>query len=157
MRRHDREVTDEAAIRAILDDARVCRLAFWDEDIGAPYIVPLSYGYDYGKAGLRLIFHSAQNGRKLELLRKNPRVGFELDCGYELLRADTACGHSCRFASIIGAGEARVIEAEEDRIRAVHLLIMHVAGRNPPVQPGVFAHTILFEVTADMFSAKRRV
>ena len=49
MRRTDRQVADEAGIRAILDRCQVCRLALWDEE--GPYIVPMSYGYRWDEGG----------------------------------------------------------------------------------------------------------
>lgn len=70
MRRIDRQVADEAGIRAILDRCQICRLALWDEE--GPYIVPMSYGYRMDEGGLKLYFHCAGEGRKLDALRRDP-------------------------------------------------------------------------------------
>ena len=48
-------------------------------DGGVPYIVPLNYGYEYADGELTFYFHSAKEGRKLEILKKNPTVCLELD------------------------------------------------------------------------------
>ena len=70
MRRKDREVTDPAAIRQILDSAKVMYMGL--SDLGEPYVVPLNYGYTLENGILTLYFHSAPAGRKMESLKENP-------------------------------------------------------------------------------------
>jgi nitroimidazol reductase NimA-like FMN-containing flavoprotein (pyridoxamine 5'-phosphate oxidase superfamily) len=64
MRRHEREITDKKEIEAIIRKALVCRLAMVDGD--KPYVVPLCFGY----ADHTLFFHSAGEGKKLEIIKK---------------------------------------------------------------------------------------
>ena len=77
MRRKDREVTDQAAIQAILDKAQVLHLAMIDGD--RPYVVPMHYGYTLENGRLTLYLHSAKEGRKLDILSKNSAVAFVLE------------------------------------------------------------------------------
>lgn len=84
MRREDRSVTELDGIEAILKECRTCHLAMVDE--GKPYVVPLSYGYQLNEDGtLTLYFHSAKEGRKLDILRKNNLVCFEISREGELM------------------------------------------------------------------------
>jgi nitroimidazol reductase NimA-like FMN-containing flavoprotein (pyridoxamine 5'-phosphate oxidase superfamily) len=53
MRRNDREIASRAEIKAILDEAQVCRIGLADEH--GPYIVPVCFGYEDGA----LYIHSA--------------------------------------------------------------------------------------------------
>ena len=73
MRKVEREIRDQAEILAIMNEALVCRLGFSDE--GTPYVVPMNFGL--GENCLYL--HCAREGRKLDILRKNDRVCFEMD------------------------------------------------------------------------------
>lgn len=68
MRRKEREICDPEEMESIISRACVCRLAMCEGY--APYVVPLCFGYE----GEYLYFHSATEGRKLEILKKNPRV-----------------------------------------------------------------------------------
>ena len=74
MRRKEREVTDIKEIREVLDSCKVCRLGIADE--GGAYIVPLNYGYRLEDGVLTLYFHGAKEGKKLDLIRKNPELLF---------------------------------------------------------------------------------
>jgi nitroimidazol reductase NimA-like FMN-containing flavoprotein (pyridoxamine 5'-phosphate oxidase superfamily) len=116
MRRKDRELTDKKDLLAILDEADVCRIAIQTRQ--APYIVPLNFGYSWEEC-LVLYFHCATEGRKLELLVQNNVVGFELDSGHELVKAETACSWGMKYRSIIGTGEVSFMEDEQEKARAL--------------------------------------
>ena len=105
MRRAEREVTEEAHIREILEGCETLRLGLWDgEEV---YVVPVSYGYLYEEGRCTLYFHGSAQGRKAEVLARGGNVGFELDRGAELVTAEVACGHSTRYQSVVGSGEAQ--------------------------------------------------
>ena len=92
MRRNDREITDSREILSIVNECKVIRLAMLDEQ-GLPYIIPLNFGYRFADGVFTFYCHSAREGHKLELLRRDPRVSFEMDCRGELQSADHACGY----------------------------------------------------------------
>lgn len=103
LRRDDREITDRAAIEAILHRAGVGRLGLAVD--GQPYVVPLNYVYYNGA----LYFHCADEGRKIEMLKANPRVCFEVDEHYGTVRSNKPVPHSSHYASVIVFGQARVL------------------------------------------------
>jgi nitroimidazol reductase NimA-like FMN-containing flavoprotein (pyridoxamine 5'-phosphate oxidase superfamily) len=88
-------------------------------DEGLPYVVPLCFGYEKGA----LYFHSATVGRKLEILKKNPKVSFEMDIDWVLVRSGDRC--NMRYRSVIGFGDASLIEASEDKRNALDLIMRH--------------------------------
>ena len=51
------------------------RIAFYDD--GDIYIVPINYGYEVVDGNYHFYFHETKAGRKYELSRINPNVGFE--------------------------------------------------------------------------------
>ena len=78
MRRSDREITDLDEILSIINDCKVIHLAMVDD--GEPYLLPLNFGYTCEGGAFSFFCHSAREGRKLDILRKNPTVAFEMDC-----------------------------------------------------------------------------
>lgn len=120
MRRKDRELMDKKDLLAILDEADVCRIAI--QAGKAPYIVPLNFGYAWEEK-LVLYFHSANEGRKLDLLQQNNAVGFELDTGHELVKADLACNWGMKYKSIIGTGNIRFIDDETEKATALSVIM----------------------------------
>lgn len=156
MRRKDREVTARGQIEDILRACKVCRLAMNGED-GVPYIVPLNFGYTWDGEWPVFYLHSAQAGRKLDLLGRDARVGFEMDCDYVLEgEADEACTYTNRYASIIGTGRCEVVTSDEEREAGMRCLMQHVAGKQDwKFDPHWMGKTAVLRVCADQLTAKR--
>ncbi len=119
MRRNDKEITDNNTIEEILKDAEVCRIALSDNN--QPYIVPVNFGY----RDKTLFFHSAPAGRKLDIIRRNNRVCFEVETGYELVTADSPCDFTARYRSVIGFGRAEIIEDKTEKLQALNVIMDH--------------------------------
>jgi len=115
MRRGEKESTDREELRSILAAARVCRVAMCDGD--RPYLVPLSFALD----GDDLVLHAAREGRKLEILRRNPAVCFEVEEGVTIRPAETACDFSFGFRTVIGFGDAEPVEDPAEKRRLLGL------------------------------------
>ncbi len=122
MRRADKAVTDQKEIEAILREAQVCRIAMCDRS--EPYVVPVCFGYEDRK----LYFHSAAEGKKIEALRANPRVCFEVEVDVEVRLGKVPCGSGVRYRSVIGRGRAELIEDEDEKRRALDVLMRHYGG-----------------------------
>ena len=97
--------------------------------IMAIYIVPLNYGYTYENEKYVFYFHGAKAGRKYELSKASPNVGFEIDGAYELLEADVACDYSAKFQSVIGTGRLSIVEDYEEKIKGLNVLMNHISGK----------------------------
>lgn len=117
MRRADKEIADRGEIDKILRKATVCRLGLVDGAI--PYIVPLSFGYD----GNTLYFHSACEGKKVDLLRRNAVVCFEFDVDADPVRSETSCGWTMRYRSVIGSGTASFVEDLVGKSEALKIIM----------------------------------
>ena len=117
MRRKDRELTELADILQVIEQCRICRLAMSDAE--GLYLVPMHFGYAYADGRLELYFHSAREGRKIDALRANPQVCFEMDCDMQVYAGnpEIPCTYSSRFLSVIGNGRA-----------GIHLYRGHAAG-----------------------------
>ncbi len=156
MRRADREVTDPEKILEMVRRCTCCRIGFCDD--GKVYIVPLSFGF--AKTGNTYVFyfHSAREGRKLDLIRKNPDVGFEMDSDYEIIAGDVACDYSARFRSIIGNGTLSMVESMEEKRLGLTLIMEQQAGRQDWVFHDKMVDAVaVFKLTVTEMSCKERM
>ena len=154
MRRKDRAVTDEAAIRDILERAKVLHLALNAE--GAPYVVPLHYGYRLEGGALTLYVHCAKEGRKLELLRRDPRVFVEIDADECLLPAAAACGWGAAYACVMCRARAAIVEDAAEKAEALALLMKTQTGREFAFDEKAAAAVTVVRLDAEELSAKAR-
>ncbi len=119
MRRKDREIKDKTEIERIIKKALVCRVALSDGN--SPYVFPVCFGFKDGC----LYFHSAQEGKKIEILKKNNKVCFEMDIDTELVEGEKGCEWGIRYSSIIGFGTASFVEDAEEMKKALSILLEH--------------------------------
>lgn len=119
MRRKDREITNLQEIVDVIDNCDVCRIAFFDDIY--PYIIPMNFGFKIENNKIILYFHCAPDGQKLDLLRKNPNVSFEMDCGHKLITGSSACEYTMEYASVIGNGVASFVT--DDKISALDCIM----------------------------------
>lgn len=155
MRRQDRAIQDPEELKAVLDRCKVCRVGMVEE--GKPYIVPLNFGYTLEGEELTLWFHSARQGRKLDILRQNPQVCFEMDCGHALTgEGEEACVYSYAFSSIMGEGITELPEDPEQKLEGLRHLMEQVAGAGDyTFDPKVVQHTVVLRLRVQWYTGKR--
>lgn len=155
MRRKDRAVTEPEEIEAILKSCRTCHLAMAED--GQPYVVPLSYGYKWKESGeLELYFHSAGEGKKLDILKKNPRVCFEISKEGEIIKAQPPCNSGLLYASIIGNGKAYFVDEVSEKCRALSELFYQQTGSRAEFEEKQADSVCVFKVVSADYTAKRK-
>jgi nitroimidazol reductase NimA-like FMN-containing flavoprotein (pyridoxamine 5'-phosphate oxidase superfamily) len=156
MRRKDREISDSRELLAIIKANKVCRLGMADGN--QPYVVPLNYGFEFEGDNLILYFHCADEGKKIDVLKKNGSVCFEIDGEHQLTVGDTPCEYGYNFASIIGFGDAHFIGDEAEKTHALNLLMRHQTGedRDFDFAPAHLRAVTVFKVVLSSFTGKRR-
>jgi len=124
MRRQDREIKDEELMESIIRRAPVCRIGLSEDNV--PYIVPLNFGYKDNF----LYFHSAKEGKKIDMIRKNNNVCFEVDIEHKLVQGENPCDWSMKYYSVIGFGKAFLVEDYEEKRGALDIISEHYAGKS---------------------------
>lgn len=128
MRRNDRMITDREEILDVLNSCKVFRMAVHDED--GLYIVPLNFGYTYEGDVLKLYFHSANEGRKVDAMAADPKVAIEMDTDHYLVEGPNACSFGYLYSSIMGNGTVRKLTDPDEKCEALNCLMNHQLMRN---------------------------
>ncbi len=124
MRRKDKEITDIDEIERIIKKAIRCRIGLVDSD--EPYVVPVSFGYERNA----LYFHSALEGRKVELIKKNNKICFEIDTDVEVVKDKKPCAWTMKYRSVIGVGRAYILENDEEKSHGLKLIMKQYTEGN---------------------------
>jgi len=119
LRRKEQEITDVNEIQAVIDRAVICHLAMCKDNI--PYVVPLNFGYREGC----LYFHCADEGMKIDFLRSNDLVCFEMETDYRLVYNETPCSWNQYYHSVIGFGRVHFIINRKEKLEALKILLNH--------------------------------
>lgn len=155
MRRTDREITDFSEIVAIMKKCDVCRIALHDEQF--PYIVPLNFGIELNGKEILLYFHGALEGKKYDLMRKNNKVAFEMDCSHRLVTEMDTKNCTMEYESVMGCGCMEFVK-EEGKYRALCILMEHYPVREDFwFNEAVIPATNVFRLRVETLTAKRRM
>ena len=125
MRRKEREITNRDEIIDVLRRCSVVHLGLITNDY--PYVVPMNYGFDSKGESMTLWFHSAPCGLKLDLIRQNPKVGFEAECSLNLVVGEKARGYTMEYESVIGYGDIEICEDSDSKRRGLKALMRQYA------------------------------
>lgn len=119
MRKTNQEITDEAIIEDILKGSAICRIAMIDDNI--PYILPFNYGYSDNC----IYIHSAPAGKKINLLKQNNKVCFEIEQQADIVKNDVACKWDTTYRSVIGYGHVEIIEDFTEKKAGLEIIMKH--------------------------------
>jgi nitroimidazol reductase NimA-like FMN-containing flavoprotein (pyridoxamine 5'-phosphate oxidase superfamily) len=150
VRRKDKDITDIQLIEKILKEAEVIRIAMVDE--GMPYLVAMNYAYADGF----IYMHSAKEGRKIDILKKNNKVAFQVDKDVELLLTREACRCSTKYLSVFGTGYTTFIDEKEEKKQALDaLMTRYTEGLNFEYPSEVLERTLVIKVSIETMTGKK--
>lgn len=124
MRRNDKKITDRTEIEEILSENTICRIGLSDKNL--PYIIPMNYGYHNNM----IYLHSACIGKKIDIIRQNNKVCFEITDSIELIKAENACDYGTRYRSVIGFGKVYFVNDSAEKVKALQIIMEQHTGKS---------------------------
>ena len=149
MRRSEKEIDDIGVIEEILRTASVCRLGLCEGN--RPYVVPLCFGYEENA----LYVHCASQGKKMEILRKNKNVCFEVDIEQEFIKGETACDCGMKYRSVIGFGKAVFVEDAESKRKALDIIMQNYLDGTFEYLEEAVEKTVVVKIEIESMSGKK--
>lgn len=152
MRRKDREITDFDEIIEVMKKCDVCRIALNDD--GYPYILPLNFGMKTEGEQITLYFHGSGEGKKYELIGRDNRASFEMDCAHKLIADREACRCTMGYESIVGRGRIEIVPTGEKQ-EALRALMEQYHEEGFPFRQEVADRTTVMKLTVEEVTGKR--
>lgn len=119
MRRKDLEINDPKEIENIIQAGEVCHLGLAENNI--PYVIPMSYGY----VDNTLYLHSAGKGKKIDIIKTNNKVCFDIVVSPKTITNPDPCESSVAYKSVIGFGAATLLEDHEEKTVGLNAIVKH--------------------------------
>ena len=154
MTKRERQVTDPVQIAHILDTGKVLHLGLAVNN--EPYVVPMNYGYTMEEGKLVLYLHSALQGKKLDMMRANPKVFFEIDCDLKPFEGRVPCQYGLVYSSIMGRGTATIVEDVEEKKQAMSLLMKTQTGKDFSFEDRLVSIVAVIRIDVTEYTAKHR-
>ena len=142
---------DNEQIESVLKQCSICFVGMADTD-GTPYVIPMNFGYKDGS----LYLHSAQEGRSISILNRNPRVCISFCPTTELAyqNVEVACSYRMRAKSVICRGRVNFIEDPEEKREALNILMRHYSSREFVYSDPAVKNVKIWEIPIDSVTAK---
>ncbi|MEX1378138.1 MAG: pyridoxamine 5'-phosphate oxidase family protein [Eubacteriales bacterium] len=155
MRRKEKQMPKDEVYK-YLKKCTVVRLALFDNEY--PYIVPMNYGFENADGKDILYMHCANDGKKLDLLKSNQKVGFEMDLDYGITNDETPSECTTKYASLIGTGLVEIVNSYTDKAHALSILMKEIAGREVQVfDKRIVDKTTILKLTIKNITGKTNI
>ncbi len=149
MRRRDRAITDPALLEDIIRRSEVCRLAMSDGE--QPYVVPVNFGY----SDRTIYVHCAPQGRKVDILKRNPRVCVEFDVDDEIVLGGKASNCTSKYRSVLAFGVASLVDDPEAKRRALDILMAQYTTGTHVYEDKILAKTLIIRIDISEMTGKQ--
>lgn len=154
MRRKEREIKDTSELVKILSKNCVGTLSVSGGEY--PYAVPLNFGFSENDGKFKVYFHCASEGKKIELIKKNPKVCFEVHTMERITgEGESACVYSCAYESVIGFGCARELTSHDEKKEALIKIMENCTGREFGFNENQTRGVTVFEIVFSEVTGKR--
>ena len=154
MTKRERQVTDEKQIMAILDAGKVMHLGLAVDN--EPYVVPMNYGYTHENGKLVMYLHSAVRGKKLDMIRANPKVFFAIDCDRVPFEGKLPCQYGMVYSSVMGKGIATLVDDVEEKMKAMTVLMKTQTGKDFTFNEKLVSIVTVIRIDVEEYTAKHR-
>ena len=154
MTKRERQIFDEKQIMDILDQGKVLHLGLAVDN--EPYVVPMNYGYIKEDGKLVIYLHSAVRGKKLDMIRANPKVFFEIDCDLHPFESELPCQYGISYSSVMGKGTARIVEDVEEKKQAMSILMKTQTGKDFTFEDRLVSIVSVICIDVAEYTAKHR-
>ena len=153
--KREQRITDQEQILELLDAGKVLHLGLCADN--EPYVIPMNYGYTMEDEKLVLYLHSAVRGKKLEMIRANPKVYFEFATDLQPFGSGKPCQHGLAYSAVLGKGTASIVEDVEQKKQAMTILMKTQTGKDFEFNDELVSIVAVIRIDVQEYAAKRRL
>jgi uncharacterized protein len=147
----NRLYTDPKKAQEIIDKCEVCYVGMIDQD-QMPYVLPFNFGYH----DQFIYLHSAQEGRKIDILKNNPRVCVAFSTDHQLFHRHepVACSYGMRYRSVLAFGRIEFVEDYDLKVEAMNVVMRKYAGRDFTYNAPAINNVSIYRVVVEKIETK---
>ncbi|MDP4282300.1 MAG: pyridoxamine 5'-phosphate oxidase family protein [Bacteroidota bacterium] len=148
-----RTLTNPEEIRGIIGKCQVCQVGMSDEN-GNPYTLPMNFAFTGDNDTVWL--HSSRNGKKMDILKKNPKVciSFSTDYTLRFQNENIACSYSMKYRSVLIFGKVEFIEDPAEKADVLNRIMTHYVKRTFRFAPPALREVCCWKVKAEKIEAR---
>jgi len=150
MKTLNQEIKDQKIMGEILACAEFIRISMIDGD--RPYILPFNYGYKDGC----IYIPSAPEGKKIDLLKQNPEVCFEIEQSESIIKSKKSCKWSSLYRSVEGSGTVEIVSDREGKQSGMEIIMAQHGAPDPDdFNPQNMKYMVILKLNIASLSGKQ--
>ncbi|MBN2175835.1 MAG: pyridoxamine 5'-phosphate oxidase family protein [Bacteroidales bacterium] len=138
-------------IDRVIKKCDACYMGMVDTS-GNPYVIPMNFGYKSGE----IFLHSAQTGKKIDILQKNNQVCVAFSTDHELRwqSEKVACSYGMKYRSVVAFGKVVFIEDYDQKVDALNVIMSQYTDREFSYNAPAVKDVNVFKVVVEKFEGK---
>lgn len=138
-------------IRSIIDKCEACYVGMTDLE-GRPYVLPFNFGFEDGV----IYLHSAAEGKKIDILKKNPEVCVAFSTDHKLFHRHepVACSYGMKYRSVLAHGKVVFIEDYKEKEKVLNIIMRKYTGREFSYNAPAVNNVCVYKVEVSKFEGK---
>lgn len=144
-------VEERALIDEIITKNKICYVGMVDDN-AMPYVIPMNFGY----ADDIVYLHSAQEGRSIDILKKNPNVciTFCTDSVLTYQNEEVACSYRMKGSSVICKGKVIFEENFDEKVKVLNIIMKQYTDKVFTYSVPAVNNVRIWKVIVDSLSTK---
>lgn len=144
-------LTEKRIINQIIDKCTTCYVGMCDEN-NTPYVLPFNFGYD----GTCIYLHSASEGKKIDILKKNNKVSIAFSTDHVLFHRheQVACSYGMKFRSVVADGKVTFISDYDKKVEVLNIIMLKYTGKEFTYNAPAVNNVAVYVVHIDSITAK---
>ena len=153
MRIIDRDCTsNHEIVRRCLKQAQLLNIAVNTDTV--PYIIPLCFGEEEKDGRFVFYFHKAREGTLNSLIKKECPCSFSITGRCSLFMDEEKRTCNMNYASFIGKGRVSLVESEDERNKAVRLIMEHYDRGTFNLDMRAMSAILIYRIDTDEYTVK---
>jgi uncharacterized protein len=138
-------------IEKIVGKCRYCSLAMIDLE-GKPYVIHMNFGF----RDKMLYLHAAPEGKKIDILKKNPEVcvAFSTDHMLRWQNIEVACSYTMKYRSVLMYGRVEFVEDIAEKENALNIIMNQYTDEDARYSEPALRNVCVFKVKAEKIEGR---
>lgn len=145
-------IADIKEMTDIIQKCEVCYVALAEKD-GSPYVVPMNFGFKDGY----IYLHGAQFGRKMDILKQNPKIAINFSTDFKLRYQSehVACSYSMKYRSVNVEGKVEFLEGKESKVAGLDIIMAQYSDREFKYNDPAINEVCVYRVSTETMTGRK--
>jgi len=145
-----KDVESEKIMEEIIKSCDICHVGMVDGQ--TPYVL----GFNFGFQNNIIYLHCAKEGKKIDILRKNPNVCVSFSADYKIFarHEHVACSWRMRYRSILAYGKVEFVNDYDEKLAGLAIFMNQYSAENFVFNKPSVDNIVILKIKVDEWTGR---